>query len=124
MIRTLIAPFSAAVVLVACGGGGAGAPPDTHAGPPPAFSIGGTVTGLAVGNVVDLADSSPYFPNGMDALTAMSNGSFRFNLDLPTGATYAVTVVMTQPVAQNCSVGNGTGTVALADVTNVVVTCP
>jgi len=123
MIRTVIVPFCAPLVLVACGGGGEGAAPDTHAGPPPVFSIGGTVTGLAVGNDVQLADNNPSFLNGKDALTVTSNGPFRFNLLLPTGATYAVTVVITQPVAQNCSVESGTGIVAVADVTNVVVAC-
>ena len=80
------------------------------------YTIGGSVSGLGAGNSVVLLN------NGGDALTRNANGSFTFATPLANGAAYAVTVG-TQPVGQTCSVSNGTGTVASANVTNVAVSC-
>ena len=80
------------------------------------FTIGGSVSGLGAGKSVVLLN------NGGDALTRNANGSFTFATPLANGAAYAVTVG-TQPVGQTCSVSNGTGTVASANVTNVAVNC-
>ena len=80
------------------------------------YTIGGSVSGLGAGNSVVLLN------NGGDALTRNANGSFTFATPLANGAAYAVTVG-TQPVGQTCSVSNGTGTVASANVTNVAVNC-
>lgn len=92
-------------IFVACG-----------ASPPPgAFSIGGTVSGLA-GTVV-------LRNNGGDDLTLSANGGFRFATLLASGGTYAVTV-FTQPSGQTCTVvSNGRGTVATANVINAAVAC-
>lgn len=80
-------------------------------------SIGGTVAGLGSGLSVTLQD------NGTDSLAVASNGSFAFHTQLATGATYSVGV-LTQPVGQNCTVVNGSGTVdAVNNVTDIVVTC-
>jgi hypothetical protein len=84
------------------------------ASPPPTYSIGGTVSGLS-GTVV-LRD------NGGDDLSLSSNGSYNFKTQMPSGGTYAVTVE-TNPSGQACTVANGSGTVASANVTNVAVTC-
>ncbi|MEP6512192.1 MAG: proprotein convertase P-domain-containing protein, partial [Dokdonella sp.] len=80
------------------------------------YTVGGDVTGL-VGGSVSLQ------LNGGATVTVSVNGQFTF-LPLADGSAYAVTV-LTQPgtPAQTCSVANGTGTVAGADVTNVLVTC-
>ena len=78
------------------------------------YTIGGTISGLS-GSVV-------LQNNGGDSLTRTANGSFTFTIALATGATYAVSV-STQPSGQSCSVSNGTGTVAAANVTNVLVSC-
>ena len=53
-----------------------------------------------------------------------ANGSFTFLTSLFNGADYAVTV-QTQPTnpSQTCTVSNGSGTLAGANVTNVSVTC-
>lgn len=80
---------------------------------------GGGVTGLN-GRVV--------LHNNNDTITVTANGAFAFPTPITGGGTntYNVTV-MTQPayppVAQNCVVTNGSGTVGTANITNVKVTC-
>jgi 6-phosphogluconolactonase (cycloisomerase 2 family) len=92
-----------ASVAVACTGGG--------------NTVGGTVSNLTGAGLV-LQD------NGGDNLPVTANGGFTFATRLLNGTPYAVTV-KTQPSgpAQYCSVTNGTGTMAAANVTNVTVTC-
>ena len=80
----------------------------------PTYSVGGSTSGLS-GTVV-LRD------NGGDDLSVTANGSFAFATKLASGAAYNVTV-KTNPSGQTCSVANGTGTIAAADVTNVAVSC-
>ena len=60
--------------------------------------------------------------NGGDDLSVTANGPFTFATKLAGGAAYTVTV-KTNPSGQTCSVANGSGTIAAADVTNVAVTC-
>ena len=81
---------------------------------PPSYSVGGTVSGLS-GTVV-LQD------NGGDSLSVSANGSFTFATALAGGAAYNVTVG-TYPPGQTCTITNGSGTIATANVTNVAVTC-
>jgi AICAR transformylase/IMP cyclohydrolase PurH len=103
--RALRAPLACALALAACGGLGIGA------------TIGGTLTGLASGGTLVLAN------NGKDNLALTSNGSFTFATQLDTGAAFGVTIV-TQPTGQTCSVANGSGTVGTAgDVTAITVNC-
>src|SRR5260370_5406769 len=78
------------------------------------YSVGGTVSGLS-GTVV-LQD------NGGDDLSVSGNGTFTFNTPLATGGAYSVTV-KTNPAGQSCTVSNGSGTVASANITNVAVSC-
>jgi hypothetical protein len=78
------------------------------------YSVGGTVSGLS-GTVV-------LQNNGGDNLTLGANGPFTFATQLAGGTNYSVTV-RTNPTGQICSVSNGTGTLAAANVTNVNVTC-
>jgi trimeric autotransporter adhesin len=80
----------------------------------PAYTIGGTVSGLN-GSVV-------LQNNGGNNLTVSANGSFTFSTALKKRATYTV-AVLTQPVGQTCSVSNGSGTVSAANVTTVLVFC-
>jgi Galactose oxidase, central domain len=81
-----------------------------------AFTIGGTITGLTASGLV-LQD------NGGDNLSLLSSStSFTFATPLASGAAYNVTV-LTQPTGETCTVNAGTGTVANANVTNVVVSC-
>ena len=90
--------------------GGTGSPPP----PPSTYSVGGTVSGLS-GTVV-LQD------DGGDDLSVSGNGAFSFATRLASGVAYNVTV-KTNPSGQTCQVSGGTGTVASANVSNVVVTC-
>ncbi len=83
-----------------------------------AYSIGGSVSGLAAGPGVALVLRD----NGGDSLTLTVDGAFTFASQVASGAGYDVTVA-SQPSGQTCSVGNGSGTVATADVTSVQVTC-
>jgi hypothetical protein len=92
------------------GGGDAG----DQLPPPATYSIGGGVTG-ATGAVV-LANS-----NG-DSRSVTADGPFTFGARLTSGSAYAVTVT-TPPAGQSCVVTSGSGTVAAANVTNVLVTC-
>ena len=78
------------------------------------YSVGGTVSGLS-GTVV-LQD------NGGDNLSDSAIGGFTFATGLTAGSAYDVTV-QTNPAGQTCTVANGSGTVASADITNVAVTC-
>ncbi|MFT3924184.1 MAG: hypothetical protein QM778_16740 [Myxococcales bacterium] len=79
------------------------------------FTIGGNVSGLDGGTLI-VANS------GGNELTLTANGSFAFSTPLATTTAYDVTVVA-QPVGQTCTVANGSGAVAGANVTNVQVTC-
>jgi len=81
------------------------------------LTVGGTVSGLA-GTSLVLQN------NGDDDLPISADGSFTFTTPLADGSTYAVTV-LNQPTSpsQTCSVINGSGTLAGADITDVSVTC-
>jgi hypothetical protein len=81
---------------------------------PGAYTIGGTVTGLA-GTVV-LQD------NGGDNLSVSSNGPFTFATPVPDTVGYTVTV-QASPAGQTCTAASGSGTVAGANVTSVVISC-
>jgi hypothetical protein len=86
-------------------------------GPTPArqHTVGGTVSGLSGSGLV-------LQNNGGDDLSISADGTFTFATQIANGANYAVTV-KTEPTGQTCTVDNGSGTVASANVTNVSVTC-
>ena len=81
------------------------------------FSISVTVSGLS-GTGLVLRN------NGRNDLSISGNGTFQFSERLASGAGYNVTVA-TSPTnpTQNCAVGNPTGTVSAANVTNITVSC-
>ncbi len=81
---------------------------------PASYTINGTVSGLS-GTVVLQNNSG-------DNLSVSSNGSFSFVTPVADGGAYSVSV-HTQPAGETCSVGTGSGTVAGANITSVVVTC-
>lgn len=117
---THLASAVAAMVLVACGGGGSNSPtptPTPTPTPPATYSVGGTASGLSGSGLV-LQD------NAGDDLAVSANGAFAFSSPLTAGSAYQVSV-KSQPgsPAQVCSVVEGSGTVATASVTSVVVTC-
>jgi hypothetical protein len=81
------------------------------------YTVGGTVSGLLGSGLVLQV-------NGGGNLPIAADGSFTFAAPLADGSAYAVTVASqpTGPV-QVCTVSNGSGTVAGANVTNVQVSC-
>jgi hypothetical protein len=81
------------------------------------YTIAGTVSGLT-GTGLVLQN------NGADSLGITADGSFTFSTTIADGSTYNVTV-LTQPSSPNqiCSVTNAAGTIAGANVTNVLVNC-
>jgi len=80
------------------------------------YTVGGTVTGLT-GTGLELQN------NGGDTLAvAAAATAFTFATELPDLATYAVTV-LTHPTGQTCSVTDGSGAIATADINNVSVAC-
>jgi len=86
-------------------------------GTSPAYTLGGSVSGLAGSGLV-LRD------NGGDDLFVTANGSFTFATPVSGGAAFDVTV-LTQPSnpAQTCVVTGGSGTMASANVTSVAIAC-
>ena len=81
------------------------------------YTVGGSVTGLAGSGLV-------LQNNAGDDLALAADGSFTFSTALADLAAYTVTV-STQPNTPNqtCSVTNGSGNIASANVTNVSVLC-
>lgn len=99
------------IFVAGCGGGGSsGGSTGTT------YTVGGTLSGLADTASVTVQN------NGGDSLTLTSNATFAFSTQLASGAAYNVTV-SAQPSGQLCTVSNGSGTVASANVTNISVTC-
>ncbi len=87
----------------------------TPGAPPDSYFVGGTITGLTSSGLVLRA-------NDTDDLPITADGAFTFATPLPNGEMYAVTV-STQPSGQTCRVVNGSGAIADAEVTNIIVTC-
>lgn len=79
------------------------------------YTVGGTVSGLS-GGAIALS------LNGGASLEVSTNGGFTFPAPLIDGSAYTVTIAA-QPAGQTCSVGHASGTIAGANVGNVVVAC-
>jgi PASTA domain len=82
---------------------------------PQTYTVGGTLIGLS-------ANASVQILNGADTVPVSANGSFALPTAVVSGGTYSVTVG-TPSSAQICGVQNATGTVASANVTNILVYC-
>jgi 6-phosphogluconolactonase (cycloisomerase 2 family) len=97
-----------ALALVSCGGCSSSSP---------TFTVGGSVSGL-VGSGLVLQN------NGGNDLAIAANGSFVFPAAVGSWSVYGVTI-KTQPTnpPQTCVVSGGNGTLAISNVSNVVVTC-
>ena len=82
------------------------------------YSIGGTISGLAIGNSVTLIN------NGVDNILISSNGSFNFPTKLSDNSTYLI-MVFVQPTTPNqqCIATNNTGSITGDDITDVIITC-
>ena len=94
------------LVIAACPG--ASNPPAQ-----PTQSIGGIVTGL---------ETAQRFTLGGETLVLSGDGRFQFSTPVPRGSSYEIAWVQDFSL-QICSVGNGSGVVADADVTNVEIRC-
>jgi len=81
------------------------------------YSIGGTVTGLnGSGLTLQL--------NGGGDLAVAADGTFTFPAALLSGTAYLVTVSAQPALSREiCGVSSGTGTVSMANITNVVINC-
>jgi len=82
--------------------------------PTPTFTIGGTVVGVT--GPIALQNS-----NGTNVIVP-EDGSFTFGTQMVSTALYKVTVAV-PPNSQVCTVTNGSGTVGVADISNVRVIC-
>jgi hypothetical protein len=80
----------------------------------PAYTVGGTVTGLSDTGLV-------LWLNGSVELPVASSGAFVFDRGLDPGTPYSVSV-LAQPANQTCQVANGAGSIS-ADVIEVSVSC-
>ncbi len=77
-------------------------------------ALGGTITGLDTNGLV--------LVNGADKITVNAGAqSFDF-AKVGEGAPYGVTI-LTQPAPRTCRVTDGVGTMAKADIKNIVVAC-
>ena len=89
--------------------------------PSPSFTVGGTVSGLAgFGLVLELVSGASATP-----LTIRADGPFRFAFPRLFGGNEYEVRVRTQPAnpAQVCTVVNGSGVIADADVSTIEVLC-
>ena len=103
--RCLLGLFT---LMAACGG------ETTPTPPPPTFLVAGRLQGLEGTLALQL--------NGQEQLTLDTNGPFTFETRLADRAAYSVAVTASPP-EQACTVADGTGTVAGADVGPVLVSC-
>jgi 6-phosphogluconolactonase (cycloisomerase 2 family) len=80
---------------------------------PTTYTVGGTVSGL---------NGSITLANNSDNKVLAASGAFTFATSLATGIAYNVTVTA-KPASQQCTVTNGSGSIASSNVSNVTVTC-
>lgn len=106
--------------LSGCGGGSSGSGgTGGNSSPPPTIPVVEYAVG---GNVSGLAGSGLVLRNGSDTVAVMVNGNFAFTVT--DGGGYDVRVAV-QPGSSGelCAVTNGSGTVAGANINNIVITC-
>jgi len=116
--RTLIALIA---MLAGCGENEESSPTPPPPPPPPpvtAFTVGGSVTGLASSELILQL-------NGANDLIIGGNGRFNFPNKLSKGSTYSVAIktIPSVPVKQTCTVSQGSGNISGAAINNVAVAC-
>jgi hypothetical protein len=104
----LLALAAGSVGLFACGGGGSGGDGTTLS-----YTVGGRASGVDGALVLRM--------NGATDLTVTANGAFAFPA-VADGTAYDV-VVRRSPTGKQCSLLNGSGTVAGANVTTLDLAC-
>ena len=87
------------------------------------YAISGSVSGLAAGQTLTLANNGG---TGSNAVTVTGGGTgtdaFSFAAPVSYLGSYSV-AVSTQPTGESCTVASGSGSAVSADVTNVAVNC-
>jgi len=114
----------ATALLAACGGGGGDDGSTLLPGKENTFTVAGTVSGLGSATLV-LSNANGAARTTEDLIitgTGSGTVAFSFLTALPSTTPYTVSV-RTAPNNLGCSVANGTGTINLANVTNIQVTC-
>jgi hypothetical protein len=79
------------------------------------YTIGGTLSGLATGNLLILQ-------NGADTINLNANGSFTFNTSVQHGSTYNV-IIYSSSTGQACNITNEAGSINGANISNILVNC-
>jgi hypothetical protein len=103
------------LVLCACGGGGGSGTASGGGGGTSVYTVGGAITGLTTSGLTLAWGSQTVSP-------AANATTFTFPTAEATGTAYSVSV-SAQPAGATCTVANGSGTIAGANVTNIAVTC-
>ena len=87
----------------------------------PTYSVGGSVQFVSSGGSVTLLlnGGNSFLVTSASAATV----GFTAGPKLASGASYAITVSTATPTGENCTVTNGSGKIAAANVTNVSVSC-
>jgi N-acetylneuraminic acid mutarotase len=111
-----ICTLGVALGLSACGGSSSGNSTTSTSTPSTNYSVGGTITGLTVSDVV-LADGSA---SAVEVPAGAS--SWFFPVSFAAGTSYSVTV-QTQPVGELCAVTSGASGMNTGNVGNVTVVC-
>ena len=84
---------------------------------PPAFTVGGSITGLTGSGLILQLENS-------DQLPITKNGHFNFPSTFPSGNSYRVTIIeQPQQPAQNCLISNDSGVIENTDIDTVNVAC-
>jgi hypothetical protein len=109
-----VSAIGMASLLSACGGGGGSGSGGSAS--VSSYTLGGTLSGLAEGQTIDLT-------NGSETMTRSANGAFTFPTPVAQGGNYEVKVSGAQPAWQTCSASNAAGSAVNANVTTVVVNC-
>jgi 6-phosphogluconolactonase (cycloisomerase 2 family) len=121
-LRALVLGLCTGIFVVACNGTDV-----TETSPNPntggVVSVGGVTEYqvYATLNGLQSGESLGVKVNGGTTLSLTSNSRFAL-LPLPYGASYAVTIA-SQPTGQVCTVANGSGTIDLAPVSNLSISC-
>jgi trimeric autotransporter adhesin len=113
------------IALAACGGGGDYDSTGSGSGSGNGGGNGGGGSALPTisGTVSGLNETGLVLTNGTDSVTLPAGATaFAFSASVASGAAYQV-AVGSQPLWQNCSVTNGSGTMGASSVTNVAIAC-
>ena len=84
----------------------------------PAYTIGGTITGITGAGAVVLQD------NARDNITVTTDGAFQFPTPIPSGSSYNVTAsAAAGQQSETCAFTNASGIVGAGNVNNVAIAC-